>query len=182
MNNKHLILLISVVFLTFQSCKKKGCTDSSATNYSTEAKKDDGSCTYYYQTVKSQVSYTLNGNNVVIPFSGKGGLSGSEYFQLNYSDFNNKSISIATTENINIDTYTNENFSGYSHRIGFNSNSNDLTQDPNSAYWGDGIIGNINIIFHDKKHKVLEGTFNVTLYNPNGDELTFTNGKFGAKY
>src|SRR5690606_28858692 len=28
------------------SCKKEGCTDETATNYNSEAKKDDGSCTY----------------------------------------------------------------------------------------------------------------------------------------
>ena len=38
------------------SCKKKGCTDSTATNYSANAKKDDGSCVYAVST---------NGNTVV---------------------------------------------------------------------------------------------------------------------
>ena len=33
------------------SCKKEGCTDSKATNYSSEAKKDDGSCVYETVTV-----------------------------------------------------------------------------------------------------------------------------------
>lgn len=36
--------LIAIVLLV--SCKKKGCTDPTAINYSSEAKKDDGSCTY----------------------------------------------------------------------------------------------------------------------------------------
>jgi len=35
-------LLIGMVF--FSSCKKKGCTDSTACNYNAEAKKDDGTC------------------------------------------------------------------------------------------------------------------------------------------
>ena len=32
--------------LGFISCKKKGCTDPTATNFSAEAEKDDESCTY----------------------------------------------------------------------------------------------------------------------------------------
>lgn len=32
--------------LAVTSCKKEGCTDETATNYNSEAKKDDGSCTY----------------------------------------------------------------------------------------------------------------------------------------
>ena len=28
------------------SCKKEGCTDVDATNYNSEAKKDDGTCTF----------------------------------------------------------------------------------------------------------------------------------------
>jgi hypothetical protein len=41
-----LITLISVASIGLTSCKKEGCTDSSATNYNSEATKDDGSCKY----------------------------------------------------------------------------------------------------------------------------------------
>ena len=37
--------VLAFSLMTF-SCKKKGCTDSEATNYSAEAKKDDGSCVF----------------------------------------------------------------------------------------------------------------------------------------
>lgn len=41
------IFLLSIITLVgLTSCKKKGCTDSSAINYNGEAKKDDGSCEY----------------------------------------------------------------------------------------------------------------------------------------
>lgn len=45
---KTLILLSVATFgaMTFTGCKKKGCTDSTATNYNSEAKKDDASCVY----------------------------------------------------------------------------------------------------------------------------------------
>lgn len=40
------LFMSSVLALTFFSCAKPGCTDPSATNYSSAAKKNDGSCTY----------------------------------------------------------------------------------------------------------------------------------------
>ena len=40
------ILLLAIATTTFTACKKKGCTDSTASNYDSGAKKDDGSCTY----------------------------------------------------------------------------------------------------------------------------------------
>lgn len=41
---KMLLLLIPAAFM-IQSCNK-GCTDANATNYSADAKKDDGNCQY----------------------------------------------------------------------------------------------------------------------------------------
>lgn len=40
------MILAASLAVTTVSCKKKGCTDPTATNYSEDAKKDDGSCTY----------------------------------------------------------------------------------------------------------------------------------------
>ncbi len=45
-NIKLSILVAGALSLGLVSCKKEGCTDPNATNYSEEAKKDDGSCEY----------------------------------------------------------------------------------------------------------------------------------------
>lgn len=44
MRKKHLILVIFV--FSILGCRKQGCTDSSALNYDSKAKKNDGSCIY----------------------------------------------------------------------------------------------------------------------------------------
>ena len=41
-----LVVALSVATVFTTSCKKKGCTDSEAINFSEEAEKDDGSCSY----------------------------------------------------------------------------------------------------------------------------------------
>lgn len=44
------------------SCKKEGCTDNTATNYNSKAKKDDGSCTYAPKASKEEtMASDLNG-------------------------------------------------------------------------------------------------------------------------
>ncbi|PWH82915.1 DUF4856 domain-containing protein [Brumimicrobium oceani] len=53
------------------ACKKEGCTDENAMNYSTEAKKDDGSCVYSsagedaYTVPTTYVFTDANGNSTV---------------------------------------------------------------------------------------------------------------------
>ena len=44
--NYSILLTMSVALLINVSCKKKGCTDPMAENYSEEAKKDDETCAY----------------------------------------------------------------------------------------------------------------------------------------
>lgn len=41
-----MLLLLVVASVSFTSCKKEGCTDAAATNYDSNADKDDGSCTF----------------------------------------------------------------------------------------------------------------------------------------
>lgn len=56
------VLLLSSLTLGVVSCKKEGCTDPTATNYSDEAKKDDGSCTYAEETTNTIVSGQITSN------------------------------------------------------------------------------------------------------------------------
>jgi hypothetical protein len=46
MKSTLIMILLAGGVLAFTSCKKKGCTDVNANNYSEEAQKDDESCTY----------------------------------------------------------------------------------------------------------------------------------------
>ena len=55
----YLGISLSLLSTGFYSCKKKGCTDKNALNYSKEAKKDDGSCVTV-EEIKSVVSSSQN--------------------------------------------------------------------------------------------------------------------------
>jgi hypothetical protein len=55
-------LLIGGAAIAVTSCKKEGCTDPNATNYSEEAKKDDGSCVYPTDASTVSVSGAISAN------------------------------------------------------------------------------------------------------------------------
>ena len=56
---KKILLSLSLVLPLVMSCKKEGCTDSTAINYNVEAKKDDGTCKYS-STNKSVIEISSN--------------------------------------------------------------------------------------------------------------------------
>ena len=52
MKKIKLIGFMAITFmLTLNSCKKEGCVDVNAVNYNTDAKKDNGTCTYSGENV-----------------------------------------------------------------------------------------------------------------------------------
>lgn len=57
---KKSILVLAFTLPLIYSCKKVGCTDSSAMNYSSSAKKDDGSC------ITEQEIKNLNAQNLYV--------------------------------------------------------------------------------------------------------------------
>lgn len=67
--------LIVAASSTIVSCKKKGCTDPEATNYSEEAKKDDGSCQYADETptytIPTTYVFTDDSGNNTVDYSGQ---------------------------------------------------------------------------------------------------------------
>jgi hypothetical protein len=56
------LLVLATLTLATTSCKKEGCTDETALNYSEKAKKDDGSCTY--QVVPVDESTVIVSSNI----------------------------------------------------------------------------------------------------------------------
>lgn len=58
-----------IAFVAFTSCKKKGCTDVDALNYSSEAEKDDGTCEFY--TIPTNYEFTDKDGNSTVSYSGQ---------------------------------------------------------------------------------------------------------------
>lgn len=69
MKKKILLVTVLSLGLAVTSCKKKGCTDPVATNYSEKAKKDDGSCVY---DNLNATEFIESGNTVTIIDHGEG--------------------------------------------------------------------------------------------------------------
>lgn len=94
MNIKNItpILLTILLFSAgITSCKKKGCTDSTAINYDEKAKKDDNSCEY-------ETDHNEDGYHIQFQFThnyGGAAVTASDFNNLNYTNEagNNHSIS-----------------------------------------------------------------------------------------
>ena len=76
MIKKHLSIIVLTALVTLSCSKKEGCTDTIATNFSTDAEKDDGSCTYAtittntVTTTATDSTTTGGGTNTVADIDG----------------------------------------------------------------------------------------------------------------
>lgn len=95
------ILIASLALLVLSACKKEGCTDSVAKNYNSEAKKDDGSCTFESSTMiwfDSSTSYKLMSENIVeLVYY----IDGTSIGQNDFSDYYTVAPSCGATQAIN---------------------------------------------------------------------------------
>lgn len=67
---KKIFLMLFVAGVTFTSCKKEGCTDATATNYDSKAKKDNGTCAYPPENpATSQLCGGISGNEKYFPLA-----------------------------------------------------------------------------------------------------------------
>ena len=84
---RTVVLLVAVIAgaSSLTSCKNKGCTDPTATNYDMEASKDDGSCTYNTSTVLS-FNFTHNWDGQAI--------DAGDFNQFNYVNLNGDTLSL----------------------------------------------------------------------------------------
>ena len=83
MLKKTIFVLAFTLPLTY-SCTKEGCTDSNALNYSSSAKKDDGSC-ITEQDINNVSSQNLYVENFNLTFNNSASL-GSYFPNFNYED------------------------------------------------------------------------------------------------
>lgn len=134
---KKFILFIGLglILATFNSCKKAGCTDLKADNYSSKAKTNDGSCTYSEKLIfwQNYASTQTWGGSAVLKIYVDGAYLGSfatsEYIatapdcasngQLNKTiDFGN-----STTKTVNVKVLDENNYEWYNQNITMNAGS-----------------------------------------------------------
>lgn len=59
-------MLLVVAIITFNSCKKEGCTDKNAINYSVKAKKDNGTCQFKEEVEEYILAKSINDGEYTI--------------------------------------------------------------------------------------------------------------------
>lgn len=98
MNKKTFTLIALSSAIAFGSCKKKGCTDQTATNYSSKAKKDDGSCEYTVLVKNKELIGQIKSNYASIVYN-------------SYLDSYNKAVDLKNTIETFVSNPTQPNFS-----------------------------------------------------------------------
>ena len=72
-----IVFTLLVIIASITSCRKKGCTDTSAINYDAEAKKEDGTCEWF---MEHHLTFSFSHNYAGTP------VSSSDFSELKYTN------------------------------------------------------------------------------------------------
>jgi len=166
----YIILVLAVLPLITSSCRKKGCTDSAATNYDSKARKNDGTCTYD-PVIKPQITIGFehdydgiavsNANFDQLIYSNLAGntqsithleylISEVRFYKTNgdsvvFSDYNLFDLSDNNSLSFSLSDYLEVgSYSGIGFDFGFNeaNNTSGAYSDLNAANWSwPGMLG-----------------------------------------
>lgn len=180
--SKKLLLPVVMFFigsLMLSSCKKEGCTDSNASNYNSEAKKDDGSCVYPADPVptapfKAEVDGVIfNVDDIEITVQ-------SFVQQLTIRGLRNDGKYIRITVPLSISSGT------YSFEDPFLGSRTGAYYDGSSIYGAAAGTGTLNIVSHNTTNNTISGffSFSATPYSSSSgtDSYTISNGEFVGTY
>lgn len=162
MKKATIILCLSLIGATMiTSCKKEGCTDSTATNYDKKAKKDNGTCEYPVPVVADGFRWKENGGTENVADSAfwttwasgtgirayKGGMA--NFFEINWTPQNNTSVGAKSLAAGDITFLT-----------GGSSYSNSATATVNvTIFSNDKMTGNFTTTVSGSSSKTIDATF-----------------------
>lgn len=136
MKKTILFIGLGLIMTTFNSCKKEGCTDIKAGNYSAKAKTNDGSCKYsekliFWQNQSSAQSWGGAAAVLKIYVDGSylGSFAATEYFNGTLDCASNgqlnKTIDLgfSTTKIVNITVLDETGYEWYNNNVTMNAGS-----------------------------------------------------------
>jgi hypothetical protein len=136
MKKTILFICLGLIMTTFNSCKKEGCTDINASNYSAKAKTNDGSCQYsekliFWQDINAAQSWA--GVAVLLKIYVDdiylGSFSASEYFNGTLDCASNGQLNktidfgYSTNKIVNIKVLDETNYEWYNNNVTMNAGS-----------------------------------------------------------
>lgn len=146
---KFSMLFLAMASLALTSCKKEGCTDSTAINYDADAKKDDGSCNYASSTLVIDMSHQVDGVDAIMNSLDYMSPFGNEYSITKCRYFISDVVLHSASGNVEVDE---------AHYV-------DMTM-PNTLTWNTGLevpagdYTSVSFIFGLDEEKNVDGYFN----------------------
>ncbi|MFT5228282.1 MAG: hypothetical protein ACI9EV_001425 [Urechidicola sp.] len=136
MKNARILLLSTIVLISIVSCKKDGCTDCNATNFSTEADKDDGTCEYINEDILG--TYAVQDSITGPPTM--------EWYHSSYDLIILRSV--CSPSNLIFSNYANNSFNGFVYGVDCQITNENITIVPQEVN-GDNVRSSVGYFSND---------------------------------